>query len=300
MNPPSTKSGWTQRPKVGVVVGCGGIKAFAAVALFDFLQNEGIKLDLLVGCSGGSLMCACLAAGYTPQEIRNLMGELLDRKLFSQVNYRSLLGIANAHLGRFDQTSGVWKPDRGKRIYQRLFKDLRLEDLRPKTVLQATDIETGEGVILSRGSVRDAVYASSAFFPVFPPIEIAGRWLGDGVYSAPVPVMEAIKRNMDVIITVDFEERSTAAPQGFFECFERHVINTTRSLARSQMFLGIGLHHHEIIPVHVQFDRTINLHKVKELPTILEAGEQAVASAKTAILSAIRSFPEARRADKLS
>ncbi len=281
------------RPKVGVVLGSGGIKAFAAIPLFEFLEQAGIEVDLMVGCSGGSVVCGFMGAGYRPAECRSLAFELLDRRLFEQIDYRSLAGIASPRLGRFDKSSGILKPDGIRELYQRLLKGVRLENLRPRTLIQTTDLLTGEGVVLSRGVVADAIYASGAFFPVLPPLYIDGRWLGDGVYSAPVPVLEAVKRNIDVIIALDFKERATSEPQGFLDCFYRHTGTAMETLKRSQMFLSIEMHHYEIIVIQVEFDHSISLRNVEELPAILAAGEEAVGQHQTEILTAIQNFARA-------
>jgi NTE family protein len=278
------------RPTVGVVLGSGGIKAFAGIPLFEFLGREGIEVDLLVGCSGGSVICGAIGAGFTPSEIRSLAFEMLDRKLFERIDYRSILGIVSPRLGRFDRRSGILNPDAIRELYQRQLKGARLENLRPRTLIQTTDLTTGEGVVLSRGSAADAIYASGAFFPVLPPIYIDGRWLGDGVYSAPVPVLEAVKRNIDVVIALDFKERVTNEPRGFLDCFYRYTDTAMETLKRSQMFLTIEMHHYEIIMIEVQFDHPISLRAVEKLPAILAAGEEAVNQSKDEILTAIQNF----------
>src|SRR5438105_1899333 len=100
-----------RRPKVGVVLGSGGIKALGALALFEFLTEAEIEVDLMVGCSGGSIVCGLLGAGYSPTECRDLIATLLDRKLFAKTDYRTLLGMAGLGLGRFDKSSGMLKPE---------------------------------------------------------------------------------------------------------------------------------------------------------------------------------------------
>lgn len=284
-----------QRPKVGVVLGSGGIKAFAGVPLFEFLEKAGITVDLLVGCSGGSVICGGIGAGFTAAEMRTMAFEMLDKKLFERVDYRTILGIASQRLGRFDKTSGILKPDAIRALYQRQLKGARLENMRPRTLIQTTDLETGEGVVLSRGPAADAIYASGAFFPALPPLYIDGRWLADGVYSAPVPVLEAVKRNMDVIIAVDFKERTTSEPRGFLDCFYRSIGSAMETLKRSQMFLAIEMHHYEIITIEVEFDHAINLRAVAELPGILAAGEAAIQQNQELILTALRNFAPAQR-----
>jgi predicted acylesterase/phospholipase RssA len=156
-------------------------------------------------------------------------------------------------------------------------------------LIQTTDLLTGEGVVLSRGSVADASYASGAFFPVLPPLYIDGRWL----VQRAVPVLEAVKRNLDAIIALDFKERVTDEPQGFLNCFHRYADTAMETLKRSQMLLAIELHHYEIIVIEVQFDHTINLRDVEELPAILAAGEAAVARHQDEILAALHNFAQA-------
>jgi NTE family protein len=286
---PFAKNG--ARPTVGVVVGSGGIKALAAFSLFEFLAQAIIPIDLLVGCSGGAMVSTLLASGRSPAEGREiLLDALFHGNLFTKVDLRAVSGLAGAWWGNFDHTSGLLKPQRLKNFLRRTFGEMRLEDLRPKTVVQTTNIETGEGLILSRGLTREAVYASTAFFPMLPPIQLEGRWLGDGVYSAPVPVAEAVKRQMDVVITLDFHERPTRTPRGFGNCFRHHIDNTVRSLIHTQTRLAIEAHHYEIIPICIEFDHTINLRDAHEAPCILAAGERAVAENKDAILAAVRNF----------
>jgi len=283
------------RPRVAVALGSGGIKPLAALALFEFLHKANILIDLIVGCSGGSVLCAGMGVGYQPAQIPELISQTLGGNVFGKVNYRSVLGIAGRWLGGFDKSSGILDPSALRQSFRRLYGDLRLEDLRPRTLLQATDVETGEGVVLSRGLVADAVYASSAFFPVLPPVRIDGRWLADGVYSAPVPVLEAAKRNMDVIIALDFKERPTAEAKGFADCFYRYIDSTMRSLTRSQMMLAIDMREHEIVIINVEFDHTISVRDTHEVPNILAAGREAVERSKGAILSAVKSIARRKR-----
>jgi NTE family protein len=281
-----------------VVLGSGGIKAFAGIPLFEFLERAGIEVDLQVGCSGGSVVCGFMGAGFSPAQCRSIASELLDRQLFERIDYRSIMGIASPRLGRFDKTSGILKPDAIHEIYRREFKGARLENSRPRTLIQTTDLTTGEGVVLSRGPVADAIYASGAFFPVLPPLYIDGRWLADGVYSAPVPVLEAVKRNVDVIIALDFKERVTAEPRGFLDCFYSYVGGAMETLKRSQMALSIEMHHYEIIVIQVEFDHSISLRDVHELPAIFAAGEEAVEQNQAQILDAIQNFALAREAGR--
>ena len=144
-------------PKIGVVIGSGGLKALGAVALFDFLAAVQIKPDLLVGCSAGSLMCAFHATGYTAQDIKTVLAQSLQRRLFTQPDYRTLLGMVLPRLFGSSEPRGLFKAERLQALLHRLFGEQRLETLATPTLLQATDLNTGNGVVLSRGCLADAV-----------------------------------------------------------------------------------------------------------------------------------------------
>jgi NTE family protein len=279
-----------RRPKVGVVLGSGGIKPFSAIALFEFLDEMGIVVDLLVGCSGGGLTAAARGAGFTPIQMRDLIGEFLAREAFSRVDYQTLLGLARLPFGRFDKEAGILKSDYVRQAFRDVFKDLRLEDLRPTTLLQTTDILTGQGVVLSRGSVADALCATTALFPLLPPVCIEGRWLVDGAYSSSVPVMEAVNHNMDVIIVFVTTTQIATEPGSFFEYFSNLISRTQTAHERREMALAIDLHHHEIVMVNVHFDQVIQMWDVEQVPVILEAGQKAMEWKKKEILAAIESF----------
>ncbi len=273
-----------------MVLGGGGLKCFAALALFELLDEIELEIDLLVGCSGGGLAAAARSAGFSPAEMRALIDEFADREIFSSVDYRTLLGLAHLPFGRFDKGAGVLKADRLRQAYQQVFKDLKLEDLRPTTLLQTTDILTGEGIVLSQGPVTDALCATTALFPLLPPTCVEGRWLIDGAYSSLVPVMEAVNRNMDVIIVFSVSTQSAANPGGFFEYFSNLINRTQIAHVRQEMALAIDLHHHEIVIVNVPFYQDIQMWDVDKVPVVLETGQKVVEQKKEEILSAIASF----------
>ena len=66
----------TQRKKVALVIGSGSVKCAAALGLWKVLERAGIKLDMLVGCSGGSIYAAVMALGYDVATCERLTREL--------------------------------------------------------------------------------------------------------------------------------------------------------------------------------------------------------------------------------
>ncbi len=279
-----------RRPTVAVVTGSGGIKTFAAVALYEFLDEAGIKPDLLIGCSGGAIMASLRSLGYSPSQMRELIPQLLSRELFSKIDYRVLLGIPRLPFGRFDFSCGIIKPDAIRSIHNRLFGETRIEDLPTRTLLQVTDFHTGESFALDRGLLADAVYASGASYPALPPLQIDGRWLVDGGFASPCPILEAVKRNIDVIIALSIETRLDTEPKSYFDMFNYGQSMCANVLMQSQMTTAINLHHYEIIRVNVRFTRPVEFWDIEAVPYVLETGRQAVEAKKEEIISALENF----------
>lgn len=277
-------------PKVGVVLSSGGLKPISSLALFEFLDEEKIDIDLMVGCSGGGVLAAFRGTGYDNQQIIALATEFLSQKVFSKVDYQTVLNIGRLPYGKFDVSKGLFKKGLFLQTAEKLFGAYQLESLQTKTLLQATDIQNGEGVILERSALAEAVYASLAMYPLLPPICIDGRWLIDGAFSSPLPVLEAVKRNMDVIIVMLFHEELVREPKKFVDGFSNITRAVSLSLIKSQLALAIDLHHHEIIVINVPFVNPVSLSDVNLIPNLLELGRRAVDEKKEEILHAIKRY----------
>jgi NTE family protein len=280
-----------KKPKVGIVVGSGGMKALSSIALFDFIDKSKIDVDLLIGCSGGSSVIASWACGNTAEKMTEQAYKFWgNRKLLTRTDYRTLLSIAGLPFGRFDKSRGLLKSDLALDAYNEMFGDKKIEDLRIPTMFQTTELLSGKPVMLTKGLLRDAVYASGALFPLLPPICIDGTWLMDGVYSSPLPVLEAVNNDMDVVIAMTYEERTTAESRGFVSYFMRCQSYSHHWLQRNQTALSVEIHHHEIVFINVVFDKYISIRSIRRIPEILEAGRKAVEKKKDEILSAINDF----------
>jgi NTE family protein len=280
-----------RRPKIGVVIGSGGMKSLSSIALFEFFDEAKISVDLLIGCSGGSSIIASWACGNNADTMTEQAYKFWGNKdLLTKTDYRALLSIAGLPFGRFDKSCGLLKPDLALNAYKTMFGERRIEDLQIRTMFQATDLLSGEPVLLTKGLLREAVYASGALFPLLPPLCIDGRWLMDGIYSSPLPVMEAVNNDMDVVIAMTYEERTTVESKGFVPYFMRCHGYSHHWLQRHQTALSVEMHHHEIVFINVVFDKFISLRSVRRIPEILKEGKNAVEQKKVEILAVINDF----------
>jgi NTE family protein len=263
------------RPKVALVLSSGGLNALAALPLLQFLERHKIQPDLLVGCSGGSLTLARWALGYSPADAETFMGPAIQPSVFVK-DWRSIAIMLGVYTRGFDLTRSVFKSGPVFKAFRGLYGDGTIEDLKMPLILQATDFQTGEGVELDSGNLVEAIYASCSAYPFFHPARIKGRSLIDGAYSAPLPILPAVRRGMDVILAMDFSDKLDPNPRSFFDAMMHLNCVLGRAVSQSQMLAGIDLHRNEILLIKVRFPAVINIWQTEAYPQILAAGRAAV------------------------
>lgn len=262
-------------PKIAVVLGGGGIKPYAAIPLISFLNEHKITVDLLVGCSGGSILASLWASGYTTEQMLHEVAPSLKKSTFKP-NIKAVMALANLPFGLIDKESAMIHAGPIRKFMKGLWGETRLEDLKIKTILQTTDFHTGQGIGLESGLLADCVYASSALFPLLPVIKMGDRWLFDGGFSSPVPILQALKHQPDIIIAVDFLEKSKEDPIGIFDNLVHAGKLMAKTLTCNQTALSLDMYDAEIIYMKVQFDEFISFWEIEKFPLILEAGNQAL------------------------
>ncbi len=182
-----------RRKRVALVIGSGSVQCAAALGMWKVLQREGIDIDLLVGCSGGSLYASVMALGNDVATCERLTRELWTPALTSQRDLRSMLAAVMPRLFKFDGAVGMVSDKPLMKALNQLYGDRRFEDATIPLRIVATDLHTGKMTTLSQGRVRDAVRASIAIPYIWKPWQIEGQWLLDGCVSDPLPVDVAIR-----------------------------------------------------------------------------------------------------------
>ncbi|MBU4509868.1 patatin-like phospholipase family protein, partial [bacterium] len=176
--------------KIGLALGGGSARGFAHIGVIQVLQAYGIPIDIIAGTSIGSLVGSLYAAG---DSIENM------EKAVLLLNKRKMLSLMDFTIPR----SGLI---RGNKIENMLIdwglEDKTFDELNIPFAAVATDIESGERVILHQGKVADAVRASISIPGIFIPVKYDDRYLVDGGVVDPVPVDLAKKMGADIVIAV--------------------------------------------------------------------------------------------------
>ncbi len=259
-------------PRIGIVVGSGGMKCAAALGLWKVLRREGIEVDMAVGCSGGSIYTSLMALGSTVEEsIEHNVRMWTD--IFPRRSGRSLLG---AVFPRFFSTEqfGLIDDSRLNEVLRFVFGDRQFTDTRFPLTVVATDLETGQKVLIEEGSIFNAVRASVAIPFALSPWRVGGRLLVDGGASDPLPVDVAIREGCEIILAMGFESPTVEVGSLMSLALQTSATTVNHLLKSTYAFYSVA-HHAEIIPMMPTFDQRIGLNDVHLMPYIIEQGEKA-------------------------
>jgi NTE family protein len=264
----------SDRRKVALVVGSGGLKCVSVLGLWRALEREKIEVDLAVGCSGGSIYASSLALDWSVDDAIAASYELWKDR-FRKRNLRSLLQIAFPKLFGFDGSFGLIDDAAVNDALRTAFGEARIESASRKLYIVTTDLLNGERVILSTGRIWDAVRASIAIPFVLRPWEIEGRMLADGGASDPLPIDVAMREGAEIILAMGFENayvKELDAPSKLV--LQTSTVAMNHLLRATFAFYSLA-HHAEVIPIMPTFDRRVGLSDSHLIPYLIEEGERA-------------------------
>lgn len=238
------------KPKIALVLGGGGARGLSHLGILALLEKEGIKVDMVVGTSIGALVgavyCQCSDAFLTYSMLANFFSsDNFKIEYFKKVKEMMLPNtpkegffgkIKKALLwGSFalkTSTKESYIPrEKVSGSIDSLFGDKLLEDLPVELAIVASDLNSGEEVILTKGRISDAVKASIAIAGIFPAVQIGGKTLIDGGYVNQIPVEDAFKLGADVVIASDVSSEVAMLE-------ENEKITGSKSQVRATMILA--------------------------------------------------------------
>ncbi len=183
-------------PKIGLALGGGAARGFAHVGVIAALEEAGIKPDLVVGTSAGSLVAAIYATGKTAGQLQQVALSMEEAE------------ITDWTLPFFGR--GVLRGEALARYINVQVNNKLIESMVIPLGIVATDLRTGQGALFQRGDTGMAVRASSAVPSVFNPVKIGAAEYVDGGLVSPVPVRYARQMGAQLVIAVDI----SSAPEG--------------------------------------------------------------------------------------
>jgi NTE family protein len=209
------------RPRIGLVLSGGGARGAAHIGVLKVLEENHVPVDAIAGTSMGAVVGGLYASGLSAADIERVMTSVdwqdafRDRPARADLNFRRKLED-QTYLVKFPLglKSGQFRVPRGLVQGQKLSQILRgltlpvaridnFDDLAIPFRAVATDIVTGDRVVLDHGDLTTAMRASLSAPGVFSPVDSEGRMLVDGGLSSNLPVDVARGMGVDILIVVD-------------------------------------------------------------------------------------------------
>ena len=209
------------RPRIGLVLSGGGARGLAHIGVLKILEREHVPIDVIAGTSMGAIVGGLYASGMKAEDIEQELKRIdwvrlfetrVPRQQLSQRRKEEDFEIASAiELGVTDE--GEFRAPQSAVSSRGLETLLRRFTLPVRSVQRfdqlpipfravATDMETGDAVVLGEGDLAMALRSSMSVPGVFPPTELRGRVLGDGGLVDNVPVDVARQMGADIVIAV--------------------------------------------------------------------------------------------------
>lgn len=181
-----------QKIRVALVLGSGGVRGMAHIGVLEELHTAGIPIDLIVGCSAGSIAGALYADQACIESAKSAVWHIKTNSILD-------FEIASCRFG-FCRGTALRKI-LGSYLYATTFEELQIP-----LVIVSSDLHTGELITIGSGPLIPAIQASCSIPFVFVPCQYNGRILVDGGVINPVPVKVARDLGADLIIAVDLCE----------------------------------------------------------------------------------------------
>jgi len=225
-----------RKKKIGLALSGGAARGLAHVGVLDVLKQEGIPIDMIAGTSSGAVMGAVYASG---QDTGKMIENALD------AGWKRMAPLIDPSLPR----TGFIKGRKIKNLLSSfLGGNIKFSDLKIPFACVATDIDTGEEVVIDSGLVLEALRASISIPGIFTVVKREGRYLVDGGLTTPVPVNVVKQMGADFIIAVNvnpdvsgrmgktYRQRVEAHKEpNIFQIMMQSIYITTYAVARNSL-----------------------------------------------------------------
>lgn len=176
--------------KIGICLGAGGARGIAHIGFLQALEENNIPIDIVTGCSMGSVVGAMYLKGYSPKEMLEIALKLKPNDVIDV----SLNALGN---------KAILRSQKMDKLLDKYLGNTDFSDLSKPYCCIAVDLYSGNVVPFYDGDVKFAVRCSSSIPIGFTPIPYKDMLLVDGAIRNRIPVAEARKLGADVVIAVD-------------------------------------------------------------------------------------------------
>ncbi len=244
------------RKKIGLALGSGGARGFALIGVLRTLEKHKIPIDYIAGSSVGAIIGGSYASKKDLTNLEDFAKDFPYKEFassFLEMNFKS----------------GLVQGEKFRTFLESTFGDCNIEDTEIPFIAMATDKATGEEVKLTKGSMADAMRASSSIPIMFAPFIDGKRELLDGGVSQQVPVDVVKEMGAEIIIAVNLSENIlNYDPKSKISLVQHYMLLLFKSLARS------NCRNADVI-IAPSFANTSWIDNIRQREQIVKEGEDA-------------------------
>lgn len=178
------------RKQIGYALGGGAARGLFHIGALNVLEEYGIFPDYIAGTSMGSIIGALYASGLSAREINQIA---------HSIDWKRIIRLADITL----PVSSLIQERRINALLKSVLEDLKFSELKRKFACVATDMYSGEQIVLNEGSLLEAIRASISVPGIFKPVANRGRYLVDGGLVNVVPVSVCRDMGAEFIIGIN-------------------------------------------------------------------------------------------------
>ena len=280
-----------KRKRVGLALGGGGSRGFAHIGVLKVFEEQSIPIDAIAGTSIGAVVGGAYASGLGPWDLIRKVTEIMGGPLAKLSVFKSMedapeekeMGLAQK-IGLFFKsqllfTQALFNPgmieDKDfQAVVNHFIPDIRIEDTKIPFQAVAVNLIDGQEVVLSSGSMREAIMASCAVPGFMPPVKMGDMLLVDGGTIHLTPCSIVRQSGVDIVIGVDVD-RDLGADRIFKNAIE---VYTRAAMIGSSHLANYCLQEADIV-----LKPRVGEMKWFELDHSLEAIEEGERSAKESL-----------------
>ena len=251
------------KSRIGLALGGGGARGIAHLGVWQRLRELGVEFHCIAGTSIGAIAGAIIAAGRVEEALKWCAESDWKKlpKLFMETQFTS---------------KALTKGTRVERLLAELVGAKAFDELSTRFAAVATDLNTGERVVMRDGDLLSAVRASMSIPGVFRPVERGGRILIDGQLVDPIPIAACRAMGADKIIAVDINPPNAAgSAKSFAKANIFDVLINTITIFNCEMTRRVLAEHKPDLLIRPEVGGVLAL-DFRNAMRLVEIGRQAV------------------------
>ena len=251
------------KSRIGLALGGGGARGIAHLGVWQRLVELGVELHCIAGTSIGAIAGAIIAAGRVEEALKWCAESDWKKlpKLFMETQFTS---------------KALTKGTRVEKLLAELVGAKAFDGLSTRFAAVASDLNTGEGIVMRDGDLISAVRASMSIPGVFRPVERDGRILIDGQLVDPIPIDACRAMGADKVIAVDINPPNAAgSAKPFAKVNIFDVLMNTITIFNCEMTRRVLAEHKPDLLIRPEVGDVLAL-DFRNVTRLVEIGRQAV------------------------